>query len=162
MNTNNLSKEILVATIILLFISVSVIPSTGTVVEGKFTMPSSYDRNTLYVGGSGSGNYTRIQDAIDDAGDGDTIFVFDDSSPYYENVVVDKSINLIGENRNTTVIDGGGWRDVVSVSADFMSINGFTIQNSGDHLLDSGVEIHSKFCSISDNILVDNFKGITL
>jgi hypothetical protein len=43
---------------------------------------------TLYVGGDGDGNYTRIQDAIDNASDEDTVFVYDDSSPYYENVVV--------------------------------------------------------------------------
>jgi len=60
---------------------------------------------TLYVGGSGPGNYTSIQDAINDASDGDTIFVF--NGTYYENVIIDKSVKLVGENRNTTVIDGG-------------------------------------------------------
>jgi len=30
--------------------------------------------NILYVGGSGEGNYSSIQDAIDNASDGDTIF----------------------------------------------------------------------------------------
>ena len=38
-------------------------------------MPISND-NTLYVGGSGEGNYTKIQDAIDDASDGDIVFVY--------------------------------------------------------------------------------------
>jgi len=40
--------------------------------------------STLYVGGSGPNNYTSIQDAINDASDGDTIYVYDDSSPYHE------------------------------------------------------------------------------
>jgi hypothetical protein len=31
--------------------------------------------NTLYVGGNGQGNYTRIQDAINNASYGDTVFV---------------------------------------------------------------------------------------
>ena len=50
--------------------------------------------NILYVGGSGPGNYSKIQDAIDDASDGDTVFVF--NGIYYENVWIDeKSINLM-------------------------------------------------------------------
>jgi hypothetical protein len=32
--------------------------------------------NILYVGGGGPGNYTKIQDAINNAINGDTIFVF--------------------------------------------------------------------------------------
>ena len=85
---------------ILLFISQIVIPSTGTNVLEK-TSTTSFDGNTLYVGGLGPGNYSTIQAAINDANRGDTVIVFDDSSPYYENVVVDKSIQLINEDRNT-------------------------------------------------------------
>ena len=50
--------------------------------------------NNLYVGGTGEGNYTKIQDAIDDASDMDTVFVY--NGTYYENVFIDKTINLIG------------------------------------------------------------------
>ncbi|GAH88219.1 unnamed protein product, partial [marine sediment metagenome] len=101
--------------------------------------------NIFYVGGNGTGNYSKIQDAIDNASDEDIVFVYDDSSPYIENVVIDKPIKLIGENKNTTVIDGGGWGHVVSISADFVNINGFTIQNSGYNGHDSGVKIHSNY-----------------
>ena len=47
------------------------------------------DGNTLYVGGIGPGNYTTIQSAIDDALDDDTIYVYDYSSPYIENIVIE-------------------------------------------------------------------------
>ena len=67
--------------------------------------PAPTGGNTLYVGGSGPNNYTSIQDAIDNASDGDTIYVY--SGIYYENVVINKRINLIGEDRNGTIIDGG-------------------------------------------------------
>ena len=56
-----------------------------------------------YVGGSGPGNFTQIQDAIDNASNGDTIFVYDDSSPYFEHLSIQKQINLIGENKETTI-----------------------------------------------------------
>ena len=128
MGRNTLIKKGLVIAVILLFMGMSVVPSTGTVADKKFSMPTNYDGDTLYVGGDGSGNYTRIQDAIDNASDGDTVFVFDDSSPYYEYVIVNKSINLLGENRNTTVINS----DVVKISANSVNISSFTIQNRVD------------------------------
>jgi len=53
------------------------------------------DGNTLYVGGSGPNNYTKIQDAIDAASDGDTIFVYSYSSPYHENLVINKELALL-------------------------------------------------------------------
>ena len=74
MSRTSLIKKGLVAAVILLFISVSVIPSTATVVEKKSIMLTFYDGDTLYVGGDGSGNYSKIQDAIDDASDGEMYF----------------------------------------------------------------------------------------
>ena len=144
MEGNNLIKKALVVAVILLFISVSVIPSTGTVV--KKSSHISFDGNTLYVGGSGPGNYTRIQDAIDDASDGDTVFVFNESSPYYEKKIkVDKSISLVGENRNTTVIDGGDSFATISVLTNHVNIKGFTILGS--------IKIEANYTSISGNII---------
>ncbi|GAG78228.1 unnamed protein product, partial [marine sediment metagenome] len=123
----SLDKKGLVVAVILLFIGVSVVPSTGTVIEKKST-PIFYDGNILYVGGDGSGNYTRIQDAVDDASDGDTVYVY--NGTYYENVVVYKTIDLIGENRDTTVIDGMHIDDPLRIDTSFIDVCGFTITNS--------------------------------
>ncbi len=161
---NNLIKKGVVVAIVLLFVSVSVIPSTGiNVLEQSSTV--SFDDNILYVGGNGTGNYTKIQDAIDDAFDGDTVFVYDDSSPYYENVVVDKSINLIGEDRDTTIIDGGEKDDVIFISADNVTISGFTIQNCSlsSPVTDAGIEIDSNYNTISGNTISNNLgEGLRL
>jgi PKD repeat protein len=83
----------------------------------------------LYVGGIGSGNYSSIQDAIDNASDGYTIYVY--SGIYYENIVIYKSINLTGENIKTTIIYGNGIDDVIKVTADYVNISGFTIRQPG-------------------------------
>jgi len=124
------------------------------------TMASvGFDGNTLYVGGSGANNYTTIQSAIDDAVDGDTVFVYDDSSPYYEDVVVDKSINLIGEDKNSTIIDADGSGHVIKIVVDGVNILGFTATGSTNGLVVEG----SSYINIADNNILNNFnQGIKL
>jgi parallel beta-helix repeat protein len=113
---------------------------------------SIHDNVVLYVGGSGPGNYTRIQDAIDNASDYDTVFVY--SGIYHEHVIVNKSINLVGIDRNTTIINGDNLGDVVSVLADDVNISGFTVENSGDTpMVDAGIEIFSDHNIITGNII---------
>ena len=110
--------------------------------------------NVLYVGGAGEGNYTHIQAAINAANDGDTIFVYDDSSPYHENIVIDKSITLIGENKNT-VIMGKGEKDVVYICASNVTIKNFTI--TGSYMPNTGIYIfNSTGNKIFDCILENN------
>ena len=110
--------------------------------------------NTLYVGGSGPNNYTKIQDAITDALNGDIIYVYE--GIYNENIKVDKTIQLIGENKNTTVIDGSNSGDVIHVSAGYTLINGFTIRNSGRREGDAGIEVISNNVTISNNLIAGN------
>ena len=133
---DSLLRKYLVFVIVISFIGMSTIPSTASI---SFN-PSS---NILYVGGSGSGNYITIQEAIDNADNGDTVFVYDDSSPYYENIAINTSITLIGENKENTIIDGSGEGDVVKINANEVNISGFTIRNSGNRLYNSG--INNKF-----------------
>ena len=61
-----------------------------------------FDGVTRFVGGSGPGNYTSIQDAINDSSDGDIVFVY--TGTYYESLIVDKAIHLLRENKYSTVI----------------------------------------------------------
>ena len=48
---------------------------------------------TYIVDISGGGDFTSIQEAIDNASSGDTIYVWE--GEYFENIVVNKSISLI-------------------------------------------------------------------
>jgi hypothetical protein len=119
--------------------------------------------NTLYVGGSGPGNYSRIQDAIDNASDGDTVFVY--SGIYYENIVVDKSIDLIGENRDTTIIDANYFRSVIFIWVNNTIVKGFTLQHSEDNYCGCGIYIaygHNVGSNIiiEDNRIIENHHGI--
>ena len=66
-------RKCLAVIVILLFIGMCVVPSSA-VIELKEVSTVSFNGDMLYVGGSGANNYTRIQDAIDNASDGDTVF----------------------------------------------------------------------------------------
>lgn len=89
---------------------------------------------TLYVGGHGPNNYSSIQSAIDASNSGDVVFVYDSSSPYYEHIIVDESIDLIGENKETTVIDAQKDGTPVRIVVDDCLISNFTILNCEDHI----------------------------
>ncbi|MBN1861047.1 MAG: right-handed parallel beta-helix repeat-containing protein [Candidatus Thermoplasmatota archaeon] len=143
--------------IILLFVAIAYAPAIAQTTEKQ-----SVSRGTwLYVGGSGPGNYSRIQDAIDNASNGDTVFVF--SGSYYEHVIVNKSITLIGENQESTIIDGNHTGNVMKIFANRVTLTGFTIQNSGNSMYnDKGLYIHSDNNTIIDCIISNNFRGIAL
>jgi parallel beta-helix repeat protein len=108
--------------------------------------------------------YNKIQDGIDAVAKNGTVYVY--NGTYYENVIVNKTVNLTGEDKNITVIDGGGIGDVVYVSANYVNINGFTIQNSGDIHgpdYDTGIDIRSNHnIIINNNISNNNQHGIVL
>jgi parallel beta-helix repeat protein len=158
---NNKILKCLIFVIVLLFISSSFTGSTLGFSIDKYQI-FTHGGNTLYVGGGGLGNYSNIQDAIDNASDGDTVFVFDDSSPYYENLIIIKGIFLIGENRDTTIIDGSGYSNVIYIDADSVYISKFTIQNGEHKFPYGGINIRSNYSTISDNNLKNNFYGIDM
>ena len=101
--------------------------------------------------------YATIQLAVNAADPGDTIEVSADV--YYENVYVEKSLTFIGQDKYTTIVDGGGTGHVFWLMTSGVAISGFTLRNgnycgvkadmSGDHF-------------ITDNILVNNDYGIYL
>jgi parallel beta-helix repeat protein len=122
---------------------------------------------TLYVDdefGSGPGNppqdYYNIQDAIDAASPGSTVFVY--NGTYWENVNINhKTINLVGENRNSTIIYGLGNWHVVQVSGIWSNVTGFTIKNSGENY--SGILLkNAGYCNISNNNISQHDFGIVL
>jgi parallel beta-helix repeat protein len=100
----------------------------------------------LYVGGGGPGNYTTIQSAINAASNGDFIYVY--SGTYNENLVVDQSLTIIGEDRNITTIQGNNVNSTIGIDAEGVTIQNFTIKNDGSQ---DGV-----YTSTSDHIFLDN------
>ena len=101
--------------------------------------------------------YQHIQDAVDNASLSSTVFV--KNGTYYENIFINKTITLLGEDKQSTIIDGQNQSDVIYVGypANGVSISGFSIQNAGgDHgnnVFDAGIDLQSDYNIISDNIL---------
>ncbi|MCK4613427.1 MAG: hypothetical protein KAU14_01380 [Thermoplasmata archaeon] len=61
---------------------------------------------TITVDDAGGGNFTKIQDAINASENGDTIRVWEGT--YFEDLVVNKTVSLIGNGSEVSVIDGKG------------------------------------------------------
>lgn len=109
-------------------------------------------------------DFSEIQEAVNNANPGDTIFVHKGRT-YYENVVITKSISLIGEEKESTIIDGSGRESVLFIKGvDNVIVKGFTIRNSGAFLYNSsGILIERSSGSIiTENIISDNYNGISL
>jgi parallel beta-helix repeat protein len=142
---NPVIRKEIAFTFMILFVGVSILPSIVGTIEKKIVITSFPSRG-------------YIQSLIDNASDGDTIFI--PSGTYYENIIVNKSISLIGENKDTTIIDGGESGTVVSISADWVNISRFTIENSS--WSDSGIKISSNYNIIKETSISENNFGIRL
>jgi parallel beta-helix repeat protein len=147
-------KNIIQLSLSLILVFIVAIPIVnGINLNAKKQVDLNEIRNeTIFVGGIGPDNYSSIQEAINNATGGDTIFVFNDSSPYFENLVINKSINLIGENKNDTIIDGMYGNFIVFIKVDDVKIMNFTIRNSGGFYSDAGIYTNSKGNVISNCI----------
>jgi parallel beta-helix repeat protein len=159
MEINSFFRKGLAVVLILLFIGTYIIPSTAQDTE-KIASKSGGD--LLFVGGDGPGNYTNIQDAVDNSSDGDTIYVF--GGTYYEHVRIYDTITLMGQDVNSTIIDGQGTGTVVTLYTQ-VTVTGFTIQNSGNTLsydagiMNANIPMSYSF-TIYGNFLRNNKNGI--
>ena len=115
-------------------------------------------------GGDGSLEkpYNKIQDAVNASEDGDTIRVFEGT--YYENVVVNKAVNLIGNGSQDTIINGSQSSDVVKITADHVNLSGFSVTGSGDRWqdYDAGIKVESDHNRIFGNNCSSNYCGLVV
>ena len=116
---------------------------------------------TWYVDDSGGQDHRTIQGAIDDAQEGDSVYVH--RGTYVEQVIVDKSIDLIGENNETTVIQGEGKDDVVIITADHVNMTNFRVIGDGSFGYDaSQILVRSNYSRVSNNRCSNNIYGVML
>jgi len=124
------------------------------------------DPSMIYVGGSGPGNYSSIQEAIDAVALGGTVFVY--NGTYYEEIVINKKMRVIGEDRDSTVIDARGKNAAVKIMCDSVCFQNFFVTNATDLYWPDPWElgalsvINSCNVSIVNNRFSKNFIAILL
>ncbi|MCD6456837.1 MAG: right-handed parallel beta-helix repeat-containing protein [Methanophagales archaeon] len=104
-----------------------------------------------------------IQSAVNAANPGDIIIVRDGT--YTENVDVNKRLTVRSENGSalTTVRAASTDEHVFHVTADYVNITGFTVENA-TKLYKAGINLDSNVdhCNVSDNKASGNYFGIYL
>jgi len=107
-----------------------------------------------------SGVYSSIHEALANSTSGDTLIL--KRGVFKENIVIDKSVNLVGEG--WPVIDGSNSGNVITVNAPEVTLTGLIIQNSGDKLAgeDAGIEVNAPNVLIEKNRIKDTLFGIYL
>lgn len=148
-----LKKELVVVVIVLL-LGISVIPN---VIGGN---PSS--GKTIYVDDDADPTWydethvKTIQEGIDIATMGCSIFVY--AGVYYEHILVNKTVNLIGEHKDNTLLYFDADVDVVKITSDAVIISNFTIKNTKSKR--AGVLCCSDDCVISKNVIQGHGYGV--
>jgi parallel beta-helix repeat protein len=105
-----------------------------------------------YVDDDGEADFTRIQDAINNATAGDTIIVR--NGTYDENLVVDKRLTIRSENgpASTIVLAEDPDEHVFNVTADYVNISGFRVGNATGRYIIAGIYLaHADHCNITNN-----------
>lgn len=113
---------------------------------------------TLHVGNGQE--YSSIQDAINSANTSDTVYVH--SGVYSENLLINKSISLLGAGKEDTTITGYENGNIIEIVADNVTISGFTIKNPVGSEMKCIKITEAENCVIQDNIIEDAYDGIYL
>jgi nitrous oxidase accessory protein len=127
--------------LISLFLSSFIVGASSPVGAGLRNQPATLPSATTTV----PDDYPTIQEAINKATIGDTIFVR--SGVYSEAIVVNKTISLIGQDEKTTIIDAGGEINSVAITSDNVTFSGFTMLSDSS----IGIDLASSNCFLSGN-----------
>ena len=151
-------KKPIVGGIILLFLLSGVIPLVSSDTPDNIKIIYVDDDATPPYDGTPEHPYKTIQDGLNNSIDGDTIYVY--SGTYYESRIdINITINLIGENRDNTIIDTNQDIDGIYIRANNVNVSGFKIINASR----AGINLDSNTSDnvkISKNIFYENAHGI--
>ncbi|MFA5772466.1 MAG: NosD domain-containing protein [Thermoplasmata archaeon] len=120
-----------------------------------FVSSQTAKARTINVDDSGGKDYTKIQDAINASFNGDTVYVY--NGTYNEEVTVSKSINLVGEsNQNTVIRTNSEYTNKgIYVTANYVNISNIKVDN-----FTSGIYLdHSSNNNITSNTITNNYGG---
>lgn len=111
--------------------------------------------------------YPTIQDAIENAAAGDTVFVragvyYNDGTAFGYGITINKTLSLIGEDSETTILKPNytshyGMQAGILIAADAVTISGFTIDGAADNSTLEGVFSNNPVVGYQENgVLIFN------
>jgi len=155
------SKSLVVLMIIIIsincFITFNKIENLRADVLPKFYVDDDFDNSTP---GWQIDHFDSIQDAIDVSSAGDRIVVY--AGTYNERLTITHKLDIFGEDKNITFIDGGDTGDVVNISAEYVNISHFTIRDSGNGENNAMIIINSGNTIITDNKIISGKHGVSI
>lgn len=107
-------------------------------------------------------NYSSIQEAIDALNTSAGHVIEVDSGTFIENIVVNKMLTIkssTGDPYSTVIQAANTSNNVVTVTADYVTLSGFLIRGSTDRE-QAGINLTSSGNRIINNILMNNYHGI--
>jgi len=110
--------------------------------------------------GWGYDHFDNIQDGVDAVNTSGTVTIYRGS--YFQNVIIERSMTLNGENEKATVVDGNTAGSVFSIYDCTVSISGLKIQNSGSDVKHAGIYVENSKVILTTLIVQDNQNGILL
>ena len=113
---------------------------------------------TLYVGPDEI--HTTINSALENASDGYRIIVY--GGTYNEQLIINKRIDLFGEDKTVTTINGNDTGTTITINTAYVNISHFTITNGGTNNQDALITINNDHAIITDNTLSNGNYGIIL
>jgi parallel beta-helix repeat protein len=134
---------------------------------------NSYNQVIYWSSGNGSDSfpvrnlnttfgYQTIQQAICAGATSDGQVLSVKPGTYRENLVVNKTLSIVGDDKATTIIDGGNHGTAVSITQNGVKLEGFTVRNSGTNQ-GAGIYLNSvNNCNIANNNVEANYYGIYL
>jgi len=102
-------------------------------------------------------DFDNIQDALNGSSESDIIYI--NSGLYPENIVINTSISILG-NQSTTEISGDGNFHVIQINADNVTLGSLSVYNSGYPY--AGIHVESNFVNIFNCSMNNNFYGIKI
>ncbi len=147
------------AIIITILISAELAFSISTSAE-QTDIPKN--QKLIIVDKNGNGDYTNIQEAIDNAIEDSTIYV--KTGEYPEIININKEIILIGENKDDTIINPISTKNkyAVRLGALGVTLKGFSITNGALGLYAQAIRISSPTTEINDCNIYDTPVGIAI
>jgi len=112
----------------------------------------------IYVGENG--DYEKIQDAIDNASDGDRIYIL--PGVYHEHLTVHKSISIVGKSPDSVIIDAGLYENGILITSSNVKISNLTVREGGGKEPNALIKVASQKNEIKNCILHTCRNGILL